>query len=1047
MAVEYHNRKEVFPRSLERNLDQLLVEDAPRGGIIEDRYIRPERLQDLLNPYFSFNPTDFTAEARSTDNFLSWPRTKDFLILDSVASTSHVKRKLKNPIKIRIFLHQPLQKFAENSRTNKIEDLLSKNRKTKDNLNILNSLGQRGRLENFVKNMSSIKGEDTARKYHLGAALCGIDLRNINVYEFNEDEKIFAFVIWIQLTRNGYDLDKKCLPRKPRIYIPPIDDNGNLRLIDTITDFILAAYTGALIKEKHINKESIDRSYSSVYNTGFRRPTILSLLKIARETASEILPITPSIYIRILTSNITFLRKVAFHYTRGDTRVLIMTKVQLHYLLTHGHFPKMVKSRIEKATKRINELMGLNEMQLELLCTIHKCDSPKELLNKQKIPLEEFVIQYGKISTKKLAKSIGMIIPPGENQDDYYLNNLIYYRHIFSRNPSKIVSDKGKLGLRTMMFMIDLELFNFCKVYVPYSSRVKLISNLFSLQYHKNFFVPLNKSIIMANESDTPLFMEDACDPKLFVFGYGKINRINKTRRCIKPTNNFITSPGRSPLSSNPSSGEMKARIGKAPIITVTITYSVFDTILNQVQTYRPENTEFSTNVTATTIPKTPSIIIIPKTTKPTTTKISKNYYIMAEELISSFTWINTKGEKINDINKFFMESRLNQRLSWSTTSNFSAHTSHTQTTTQYTPRDIIENLFAQHDIEPRNRSLLRSIFRTISDQYGASRALADIREMILPTNHSNATSSGTVSNENFAELDDFPEFSDDEFSDDGGDVATTSTSTFIDEYINRGPTGSTDEFSDDSWTDNILGSDEEDEGTTSTTTNTGNNNFDINPSNLIMRGATFKFRCCFEEGEHTEHEIQCLKKLATIYVDKADKNAELAILVSEGLQARIKMDYEERRQIIEFTKFTRSDKTHARGWFMALFKTGMYMRRWKGPGHPYPLGSASTKISIQHAELEVIISRSYGKLESIESKLSTKLLKFIKNLKISKFKNQKFIKKNKKIGNEIAKVKAGDECIRMASSNFVGTAYRYLLIFFGEKIPNFNPTKVDEIM
>jgi len=122
------------------------------------------------------------------------------------------------------------------------------------------------------------------------------------------------------------------------------------------------------------------------------------------------------------------------------------------------------------------------------------------------------------------------------------------------------------------------------------------------------------------------------------------------------------------------------------------------------------------------------------------------------------------------------------------------------------------------------------------------------------------------------------------------------------------------------------------------------------------------------------------------------------------------------------------------RRWLHVLFETGMYMRRWLGPGHPYPMTATATLIDVDPAILTTV---SLDRLEAIREQMSPALQAFTLNLPSVE---------GSTLAEEILSLRHGDSCIRVSSSTLTNSAHRYLQRFFLEGIPGFDPICLDEI-
>jgi len=126
------------------------------------------------------------------------------------------------------------------------------------------------------------------------------------------------------------------------------------------------------------------------------------------------------------------------------------------------------------------------------------------------------------------------------------------------------------------------------------------------------------------------------------------------------------------------------------------------------------------------------------------------------------------------------------------------------------------------------------------------------------------------------------------------------------------------------------------------------------------------------------------------------------------------------------------------------IFYIGMYMRRWKGEGYPFPLKDSDTHDENDPNNKvtdEIIISLNMlEKMHEINKN-------FCLNLKVCEYTNEGYLdNKNTLFGTLFKNVISGDECIRTSSSKFIGTSYHYLRLLFKITIPGINIRSLDKI-
>jgi hypothetical protein len=126
------------------------------------------------------------------------------------------------------------------------------------------------------------------------------------------------------------------------------------------------------------------------------------------------------------------------------------------------------------------------------------------------------------------------------------------------------------------------------------------------------------------------------------------------------------------------------------------------------------------------------------------------------------------------------------------------------------------------------------------------------------------------------------------------------------------------------------------------------------------------------------------------------------------------------------------------------IFITGMYMRRWKGPGNPYPLRAGDTRCE---RDPEPIVRDNLSIAQAILDRMSDETRQFCMNLPIVQYLNRgRFDVETNPFSSEWNNVVTGQQCIRMASTKFVGTAVYYLNRLLNETIVGMENARVDRI-
>ena len=120
-----------------------------------------------------------------------------------------------------------------------------------------------------------------------------------------------------------------------------------------------------------------------------------------------------------------------------------------------------------------------------------------------------------------------------------------------------------------------------------------------------------------------------------------------------------------------------------------------------------------------------------------------------------------------------------------------------------------------------------------------------------------------------------------------------------------------------------------------------------------------------------------------------------------------------------------------------------MYMRKWRGPGHPYPIYEAQTKTLGYDPNDKVTESLIHCHQQLVDNSQERK---FAWDLPVCFYERATVMNKNVSLGQLLEIVGSGGYCIRMASSLLTSSSYRYLLLFFGERIPNVDMNWIEAV-
>lgn len=247
------------------------------------------------------------------------------------------------------------------------------------------------------------------------------------------------------------------------------------------------------------------------------------------------------------------------------------------------------------------------------------------------------------------------------------------------------------------------------------------------------------------------------------------------------------------------------------------------------------------------------------------------------------------------------------------------------------------------------------------------------------------------------------------------------------------------------------------------------------------------------EAMNKTAVPAQKLQLRTTIAVVKEDQTIAIDLIkaidkVSESIRGNNEYD---RVVLKEFNKLSRKypdTRPLIKQFLLEYFYLGMYMRRWKGPGNPYPYKKAETVAVEGEGEegynkagvlalMTPHVAKVNDTLNSIKS-ISKEAAKFLSDLRLVKhhegevtqqLPNESGSLKNSigenleyTIGKRILvvdekgrpvlndkgkqKYEVQNRCVRTSSPSFIGSGAYYLDLFYGEKVPDYDITKVESM-
>jgi hypothetical protein len=148
------------------------------------------------------------------------------------------------------------------------------------------------------------------------------------------------------------------------------------------------------------------------------------------------------------------------------------------------------------------------------------------------------------------------------------------------------------------------------------------------------------------------------------------------------------------------------------------------------------------------------------------------------------------------------------------------------------------------------------------------------------------------------------------------------------------------------------------------------------------------------------------------------------------------------------FIQYSAEQKHYIDTWLKLLFDTAMYMRRWEGPGHPYPLRSYQTHVN----EIpDVAVSQGLIELDRLTATFDGATLNFILALReVRHYQTTqllgRYVVTTLPLTRILERIRNEEECIRMASSDLIISTNYYHELLFGSSFPDFEVSELQHI-
>lgn len=193
-----------------------------------------------------------------------------------------------------------------------------------------------------------------------------------------------------------------------------------------------------------------------------------------------------------------------------------------------------------------------------------------------------------------------------------------------------------------------------------------------------------------------------------------------------------------------------------------------------------------------------------------------------------------------------------------------------------------------------------------------------------------------------------------------------------------------------------------------------------------------------------TIREIESLKQLLQCF-DPSSEIQTLVQRIDQGIiYAREKIGYDDTARA-QLDRLNPGERNWVREFLRQLLHIGMYMRRWRGPGHPYPLHEIETKRDWDPMlKVQDEMMKGRGMLDQMGSAPA----QYCMGLRMCEYTATGTIEQHGgSIESDWNRVATGNFCIRMASSKFVGTSLHFLRALFRENITGIDTTAVARIV
>ncbi len=205
-------------------------------------------------------------------------------------------------------------------------------------------------------------------------------------------------------------------------------------------------------------------------------------------------------------------------------------------------------------------------------------------------------------------------------------------------------------------------------------------------------------------------------------------------------------------------------------------------------------------------------------------------------------------------------------------------------------------------------------------------------------------------------------------------------------------------------------------------------------------------FRIPYDYGNEYEEEIvDNLVSFLALYPDTPQK-VSLLDKIKKIKEISVEKNNAEKQRLVRLKQAPEEVKLLIKEYYYKVFDLGMYFRKWRGPGHPYPMDKASTEIK-DFDPNNVTTKLHLDSMGEITKNLPREWQFWIRETPLfDSSKSGRFKESNSTLGRLHDNVLRDEACIRMASSEYIATSVRALLVYFRTSVPNFDVRSVVHI-